>query len=75
MSQSYTDVFQKPCQKILIGGSIPIAVDLAEATGAQMVLVGLGLPDDRIHAPNERFGLDRFEKGFLTICHGIELFE
>lgn len=75
MAKSYSQVFQKPCQKILIGGSIPIAAELAKTAGAEMVLVGLGLPDDRIHAPNEHFGLDRLELGFLTICRGIELFD
>lgn len=74
MERCYSEIFQKPCQKILIGGSIPIAVDLAEAAQAQMVLVGLGLPDDHIHAPDEHFGLNRLEKGYLTICRAIELF-
>lgn len=75
MSESYSAVFEKECQKILIGGSIPISVSLAESAKAQMVLVGVGLPGDRIHAPNEHFSLSRLEKGFLTICRGIELFE
>ena len=74
MSQSYTQVFEKPCKNILIGGSIPIAAQLCEAAGAEMVLVGLGHPDDHIHAPNEHFGLKRLEKGYLTICQAIELF-
>jgi len=74
MAQSYSDVFEKPCQNILIGGSIPIAAALARCAEAEMVLVGLGLPDDHIHAPNEHFGLDRFKKGFLTICRAIQLF-
>ncbi|MFC2049471.1 dipeptidase [Chlamydiota bacterium] len=74
MSASYTQVFEKPCTNILIGGSIPISVQLCAAAEAEMVLVGLGLPDDHIHAPNEHFGLDRLEKGFLTICRAIELF-
>ena len=74
MSQSYSEVFLKPCKKILIGGSIPISVELCQAAEAEMVLIGLGLPDDYIHAPNEHFGLDRFKKGYLTICQTIELF-
>ena len=74
VAKSYTQVFEKPCKKILIGGSIPISVQLREAAEAEMVLVGVGLPDDHIHAPNEHFGLDRFEKGYLTICRTIELF-
>ncbi len=74
MSKAYSEVFGKPCKNILTGGSIPIAAQLCEAAKAEMVLVGLGLPDDRIHAPNEHFGLERLEKGFLTICRAIELF-
>ena len=74
MSESYSQVFEKPCRNILIGGSIPISVQLCEAAEAEMVLIGLGLPDDHIHAPNEHFGLERLEKGFLTICRAIELF-
>ncbi|MFL6138581.1 MAG: dipeptidase [Frankiaceae bacterium] len=35
------------------GGSGPEA-DLAEILAAPVVFVGVGLPDDRIHAPNER---------------------
>ncbi len=75
MTESYSQIFQKPCHKILIGGTIPIAVELSEAARAEMVLVGLSLPGDRVHAPNEHFGLDRLEIGFLTICRALELFE
>jgi len=35
------------------GGSGPEA-DLADVLGAPVVFLGVGLPDDRIHAPNER---------------------
>lgn len=73
MAEAYSDVFQKPCGKIMIGGSIPIAAELAKVSGGEMLLVGLCLHDDLIHAPNEHFGLDRFEQGFLSICRGIEL--
>lgn len=74
MQESYSQVFDKPCKNILMGGTIPIAVDLASASGAEMVLVGLCLPGDQVHAPNEHFGIDRFEYGYLTICRAIELF-
>jgi acetylornithine deacetylase/succinyl-diaminopimelate desuccinylase-like protein len=35
-------------------------------------LLGLGLGTDQIHAPNEHFGLDRLEKGFLIMAQAIE---
>ncbi len=75
LCESYSQVFGTSCKKSLIGGTIPIAVELAKAARAEMVLVGLSLPGDRIHAPNEHFGLDRFEKGYLTICRALELFK
>lgn len=62
-SEAFTEVFSAPCVHILAGGSIPIAKELAKTSGAQMVLVGLGLDSDAIHAPNEHFSLDRIEKG------------
>jgi len=47
------------------GGSIPVVAHLAEISGAAPVLVGFGLEEDRIHAPNESFSLEQFKKGFL----------
>lgn len=73
VSAAYEDIFQKPCKAVLIGGSIPIGADLAKAAEAEMVLMGLSLPDDQIHAPNEHFGIDRLEKGFLSVAHLIQL--
>lgn len=42
------------------GASIPVVSVLAAASGAAPLLVGWGQPQDRIHAPNESFGLDQF---------------
>ncbi len=44
------------------GGSGPEA-DLAEVLGAPVVFLGVGLPSDRIHAPNERVVLPQLYKG------------
>ena len=47
------------------GASIPIVTELANQAGAEPLLVGFGLEEDCIHAPNESFSLAQFEKGFL----------
>jgi acetylornithine deacetylase/succinyl-diaminopimelate desuccinylase-like protein len=47
------------------GASIPIVAELAHSVGAEPLLVGFGLEEDCIHAPNESFSLQQFEKGFL----------
>jgi acetylornithine deacetylase/succinyl-diaminopimelate desuccinylase-like protein len=47
------------------GGSIPIINDFKRILGADTLLLGLGLPDDNAHSPNEKFDLDCFAKGQL----------
>ena len=70
--KAYEGVFHSPCQMIYDGASIPITSALAQASGASPVLIGLGLPDDAIHAPNEHFGVDRIEKGTQLIIGVIQ---
>lgn len=72
-SEAYQEVFKTPCAFTYSGGSIPIIQELSEASKGEVVLMGLGLPDDQIHAPNEHFGLDRIEKGYLIIARTLEL--
>lgn len=45
------------------GGSIPIVNQFKRFLAADSLLLGLGLPDDDAHSPNEKFHLDCFEKG------------
>jgi acetylornithine deacetylase/succinyl-diaminopimelate desuccinylase-like protein len=73
-AKGYEEVMGKPCKAILTGGSIPITVSLVEASGAEALVMGYGLDSDNIHAPNEHFGLDRFEQGFLTMGSILEQF-
>jgi acetylornithine deacetylase/succinyl-diaminopimelate desuccinylase-like protein len=45
------------------GGSIPIVALFGDQLGIDTVLMGWGLPDDNLHAPNEKFSLQNFYKG------------
>ncbi len=45
------------------GGSIPVIQDMKEILGVEALMLGLALPDCQIHAPNENFYLENFEKG------------
>lgn len=45
------------------GGSIPIVTQFKKVLGADSLLLGLALPDDNAHSPNEKFSLDCYEKG------------
>lgn len=71
-AKAYAEVFSKPVDFVLEGASIPIVTELAQIAQSEVVLVGLGLQDDMIHAPNEHFGLDRIEKGFAIIVKALE---
>ncbi|MBV9524872.1 MAG: dipeptidase, partial [Candidatus Dormibacteraeota bacterium] len=51
------------------GGSIPPVEMFSRIMGMPAVMVGTGLPDDRIHSPNEKFSLDMYAKGVRTIAH------
>jgi acetylornithine deacetylase/succinyl-diaminopimelate desuccinylase-like protein len=48
------------------GGTIPLVSALAERLGISTVLMGFALPDDRIHAPNEKFALANLYRGTET---------
>ncbi len=71
-ADSLEKVFKKDCRFILSGGSIPISQALSRASGAEVLFLGMALPEDAIHSPNEHFDLDRLELGFLTL---VELFK
>ena len=45
------------------GGSIPIVNDFKRVLGMDTLLLGLGLPDDNTHSPNEKFSLHAFRCG------------
>lgn len=48
------------------GGSVPAASILQTALGIPAVLMGFALPDDRVHAPNEKFHLPNLYQGIET---------
>jgi acetylornithine deacetylase/succinyl-diaminopimelate desuccinylase-like protein len=51
------------------GGSIGPVATFDRILKLPQVLLGVGLPDDHIHAPNERFDLAQFFGGIKTIAH------
>jgi acetylornithine deacetylase/succinyl-diaminopimelate desuccinylase-like protein len=54
------------------GGSIPIVGDFARHLGLPSVMMGFGLPDDNLHAPNEKFNLKNFELGIVSTIRFLE---
>ena len=60
-------VFAKETVFIRSGGSIPIVGDFIRVLGTPSILMGFGLPDDNLHAPNEKFHLANFHRGIESI--------
>lgn len=54
------------------GGSIPIVAEIADQMGIPVVMMGYGLDDDGLHAPNERYSLDMFQRGIETAIVYLE---
>jgi acetylornithine deacetylase/succinyl-diaminopimelate desuccinylase-like protein len=52
-----------------VGGSIPVVADMQEILGVNSVLSGFGLPDDNLHAPNEKLSLGTWYKGIDALIH------
>lgn len=61
------EVFGKDTVFIRSGGSIPIVGDFTRELGVPSILMGFGLPDDNLHAPNEKFNLQNFHRGIESI--------
>ncbi|MFN2137270.1 MAG: dipeptidase, partial [Candidatus Promineifilaceae bacterium] len=61
------EVFGREPVYIREGGSIPVVAEFQEYLNLETVMMGFGLPDDRIHAPNERFYLPNFYRGIESV--------
>ncbi len=54
------------------GGSIPVVGMFIEKLGIPTILMGFGLPDDRLHSPNEKFSIENFYKGIRTSIYFLD---
>lgn len=63
---AYRQGFGAPPVFLRSGGTIPVVSTFQEVLGTPTVLMGFALPDDRIHAPNEKFHLPNFYHGIST---------
>jgi acetylornithine deacetylase/succinyl-diaminopimelate desuccinylase-like protein len=53
------------------GGSIPVVAGFVQTLRLPTVLMGFGLPDDNLHAPNEKFDLVNFHRGIEAVIRFI----
>jgi len=55
------------------GGSVPVVAQMEEILGIPSVLTGFGLPDDNLHAPNEKIHVPTFYRGIDALIRFISL--
>lgn len=65
-STAVSEVWGRPPLYLREGGSVPIIGDIKRVTGLDSIMMGLFLPEDNLHAPNEGFNLDVMKKGTAT---------
>jgi acetylornithine deacetylase/succinyl-diaminopimelate desuccinylase-like protein len=65
-------VFGKETVYVRSGGSIPVAGLFDKHLGLPSVMMGFGLPDDNLHAPNEKLYLPNFYRGIEAVARYLE---
>ena len=71
-TEAMKEVFGKDTVYIRSGGSIPIVADFEKYVKIPSVMMGFGLPDDNLHAPNEKFHIPNFYRGIESIIRFFE---
>jgi acetylornithine deacetylase/succinyl-diaminopimelate desuccinylase-like protein len=72
-AEAMKQVFGKETVYIRSGGSIPIVGVFDRYLSIPSVMMGFGLPDDNLHAPNEKFHLPNFYRGIQAVARYLEL--
>lgn len=67
------EIFGKETVYIRSGGSIPVVADFEKHLKVPSVMMGFGLPDDNLHAPNEKFHIPNFYRGIESIIRFFQL--
>ena len=72
LDAAFKEVTGRGAVRARAGGSIPVVPALASG-GAPVLLTGIGLPDDRLHAPNEKLDLKQLWDGIEIFSHFYQL--
>ena len=61
-----TEAFGRKAVFIRCGASVPVTEVVQRMLGLNAALMGFGLPDDNLHAPDEKLSLEHFHKGAIA---------
>jgi acetylornithine deacetylase/succinyl-diaminopimelate desuccinylase-like protein len=71
VATTLTELYGRPPVYLRNGGTLPVTGLFLDELGAYTVALGFGLPDQRVHAPNEFQRLASFERA--QVAHGLFL--
>jgi acetylornithine deacetylase/succinyl-diaminopimelate desuccinylase-like protein len=69
VAQAIQKGFGKKPVFIRTGGTIAVVATFTRLLNAPSLLMGIGLPDENAHAPNEKLDLDNLHHGMLSAVH------
>jgi acetylornithine deacetylase/succinyl-diaminopimelate desuccinylase-like protein len=72
LDRAFREVVGRGTVPARAGGSIPVVPALGNG-GAPVILTGIGLPDDRLHAPDEKLDLKQLWDGIAVFKRFYEL--
>ncbi len=72
--KAYSETFGVDPVFVREGGSIPVVAMFQRELGIETVLMGFGLPDDRLHSPNEKLHIPNFHRGIETVIRFLGAF-
>jgi acetylornithine deacetylase/succinyl-diaminopimelate desuccinylase-like protein len=72
-AEAYRRSFGRQPAFLRSGGTIPAVALLQQHLGLDPVLMGFALPDDAMHAPNERFYIPNLWRGIETSINFLQL--
>ena len=67
MKECLKEVYKKDAVYSGVGGSIGFVPTVANTLKVPCLMVGFGLPDENLHAPNEHFGIKNYFRGIETM--------
>lgn len=70
---AYEQVFGRRPLYLREGGTIPVVALFVNEMKIPVAMMGFGLPDDGLHAPNEKFHLPNFYRGIETAIHYYDI--
>jgi acetylornithine deacetylase/succinyl-diaminopimelate desuccinylase-like protein len=65
--KAVAEVWGRPALYLREGGSVGLIADLKRELNLDAIMLGLFLPEDNLHAPNESFNLAVMQKGIETV--------